>query len=227
MTSIEKNIQQIHNQIHECETHFGREKNSVRLLAVSKGQPIDAINAAYAAGQYAFGENYLQEALAKMAALADKKIEWHFIGPIQRNKTKKIAEHFSWVQTVSDMIIAERLNNQRPLNLPPLNICIQINVSHEESKFGISADQAFFLAAACEQLPRLRLRGLMAIPAEKKFLADQRVEFKKLKLLFEKLCKKGIKLDTLSMGMSNDLTAAIAEGSTMIRIGTKIFGGRQ
>lgn len=227
MTSIQENIQQIKNQIRECEQRYGREANSVHLLAVSKKQPIEAIIAAYATGQHAFGESYLQEALTKIAALADKDIEWHFIGPIQSNKTKKIAEHFSWVHSVSNLNIAERLNNQRPDNLPPLNICIQINVSDELSKSGISADEALFLAKECQKFPRLRLRGVMTIPAEKNSLEDQRVECKKLKLIFEKLCKNGLNLDTLSMGMSNDLAAAIAEGSTMIRIGTKIFGDRK
>jgi pyridoxal phosphate enzyme (YggS family) len=228
MTSIAENIQLIKNQIRECELSYHRELNSVALLAVSKTQPSNAIDAAYQAGQHAFGENYLQEALAKMAELTHLNIEWHFIGPIQSNKTKKIAEHFQWVHSVSEATIAARLNKQRPDHLPPLNICLQVNISHEATKSGMTdADALLLLAEECLTYPRLRLRGLMAIPAEKNIFVDQRSECHKLKLLFEMLCKKGLKLDTLSMGMSSDLIAAIAEGSTMVRIGTKIFGERK
>jgi pyridoxal phosphate enzyme (YggS family) len=228
MPSIAENIHRIKNEILACEKHYERASNSVALLAVSKNHPASAIEAAIEAGQFAFGENYLQEALLKIAVLSEKEIEWHFIGPIQTNKTRKIAEHFHWVHSVSDAKIATRLNNQRPDHLPSLNICLQVNVSLEATKSGlIDADQLYFLVQEILTLPRLKLRGLMAIPADKKNFAEQRNECHKLKLLFETLCKKGVKLDTLSMGMSNDLAAAIAEGSTMVRIGTKIFGERK
>jgi pyridoxal phosphate enzyme (YggS family) len=228
MPTIAENIRLIKNEIHACEKQYDRRPNSVALLAVSKNHPVTAIEAAIAAGQFAFGENYLQEALIKITALSEKKIEWHFIGPIQTNKTRKIAEHFDWAHSVSDGKIATRLNNQRPENLPPLNICLQVNVSGEDTKSGLTdADQLYFLAQEILTLPRLKLRGLMAIPADKKNFAEQRNECHKLKLLFEMLCKRGIKLDTLSLGMSSDLAAAIAEGSTMVRIGTKIFGDRK
>jgi uncharacterized pyridoxal phosphate-containing UPF0001 family protein len=208
VSSISENLQQIKNQIHEGELRYARQPHSVSLLAVSKNQSISAIEAAYQAGQYAFGENYLQEALTKMAALPYPELEWHFIGPIQSNKTKKIAEHFQWVHSICDAKTAARLNSQRPDHLPDV-------------------DALLLLAQECVAYPHLQLRGLMAIPAEKNIFADQRAECHKLKLLFEILCKKGLKLDTLSMGMSSDLDAAIAEGSTMVRIGTKIFGGRK
>jgi pyridoxal phosphate enzyme (YggS family) len=228
VSSISENLQQIKNQIHEGELRYARQPHSVSLLAVSKNQSISAIEAAYQAGQYAFGENYLQEALTKMAALPYPELEWHFIGPIQSNKTKKIAEHFQWVHSICDAKTAARLNSQRPDHLPPLNICLQVNVSDEATKSGITdVDALLLLAQECVAYPHLQLRGLMAIPAEKNIFADQRAECHKLKLLFEILCKKGLKLDTLSMGMSSDLDAAIAEGSTMVRIGTKIFGGRK
>jgi pyridoxal phosphate enzyme (YggS family) len=228
MPTIAENIQLIKNEIRASEQQYDRTPNSVQLLAVSKNHPASAIEAAVQAGQFAFGENYLQEALVKIEALSHLKIEWHFIGPIQTNKTRKIAEHFHWVHSISDAKIAARLHNQRPAHLPPLNICLQVNSSLEDTKSGITdAGQLYLLAQEILTFPRLKLRGLMAIPADKKHFAEQRNECHKLKLLFEILCKKGIKLDTLSLGMSNDLAAAIAEGSTMVRIGTKIFGDRK
>jgi pyridoxal phosphate enzyme (YggS family) len=173
-----------------------------------------------------FGENYLQEALPKIQALAKHKIIWHYIGPLQSNKTKKIAEHFDWVQSIDDFDIAKRLNDQRPEHLEPLNICLQIKISHEKAKSGMAPDHIFSVAEQCQNLPQLKLRGLMTIIEQKKDLADQREEFKQLVHYHEKLSEKGIKTDILSMGMSDDLEAAIAEGSTMVRIGTKIFGER-
>lgn len=203
-----------------------RQPHSVFLLAVSKGQPIEKIQQAVAAGQVAFGENYLQEALPKIIALADKKLEWHFIGIIQTNKTKKIADYFSWVHSLSDTQSAQRLNEQRASHLPPLNICLQVNTSQEPTKSGVQNKEVFPLAEYCASLPRLRLRGLMTIAAPKKQFSAQRSEFHRLRVLYDKLNARGFKLDTLSMGMSNDMQAAIAEGATIVRIGTAIFGER-
>lgn len=226
MAIIAHNLKLLHQGIRECERLYGREPYSVKLLAVSKKQPIEKIIAAHNAGQKAFGENYLQEALPKIQALANRALEWHFIGPIQRNKTKKIAENFHWVHSIDDITIAERLNDQRPETLPPLDICLEINISHEETKHGIDFDNTYELAMACIQLPRLRLRGLMAIPAPKTHFIDQRAECYKLKLLLESLTSQGLPLDTLSIGMSEDMYAAIAEQATIVRIGTALFGPR-
>jgi len=227
MTTIQTNLNTIQSHIHDCEKQFRRKSGSVFLLAVSKKQSIEKIEQAVAAGQLAFGENYLQEALIKIAALASKNLEWHFIGPIQRNKTRKIAEHFSWVHSIDDAVIAKRLSEQRPEHLPPLNICIEVNVSAEPTKSGVSFDEVEALAQYCVQLPRLKLRGLMTIPSTKNHFIEQRAEFYKLRLTAEILCSKGFSLDTLSMGMSNDMDAAIAENATIVRIGTKIFGSRE
>lgn len=228
MIEIAKNLAAVKNQIREYEVLFKREPYSVFLLAVSKGQPIDKIEQAYAASQRAFGENYLQEALVKIAALADKKdIDWHFIGSIQSNKTSKIAENFNWVHSVSEPKICQRLNDQRPEHLPPLNVCLEVNVSGEASKSGASVDEAVSLAECCASLPRLKLRGLMSIPVPKENFAEQQAEFHKLRMLFDEFNKKNFMLDTLSMGMSNDMKAAIAEGATIVRIGTAIFGQRE
>jgi pyridoxal phosphate enzyme (YggS family) len=228
MQTIADNLTAVRSDILAAEQQFGRSTHSVSLLAVSKTQPVEKIREAYAAGQTAFGENYLQEALTKITALADLPLEWHFIGPIQSNKTRKIAAHFAWVHSVCDSAILKRLQEQRPDTLPPLNICLQVNISHEATKSGITDENILLeLAEQCAASPRLRLRGLMTIPAEKNNFSEQRAAFHKMQQMSESLCKKGIKLDTLSMGMSNDLAAAIAEGSTMVRIGTKIFGNRE
>jgi len=226
MNNIQNNIQKIKKQIAECEARYQRKPFSVSLLAVSKTQPVEKILAAVQAGQIAFGENYLQESLEKITALANENIEWHFIGSIQRNKTKKIAEHFAWVHTIDDIKIAKRLNEQRPSHLPPLNICLQINSSFEATKSGTDPQNILSLAKDCTLLPRLKLRGLMTIPAPKKTFAEQRAELHKLRLIYEMLNTHGFGLDTLSMGMSDDMEAAIAEGATMVRIGTAIFGKR-
>lgn len=218
------NLSSIKNQISQYEIKYGRDRGSVSLLAVSKKQSIAKIREAYDAGQRAFGENYLQEALQKMAELADLDIEWHFIGPIQSNKTKKIAEHFHWVQSVDSLKTAQRLNNQRPEHLPPLNICLEINISGEASKSGINSNEAAALAAACSTMPRLKLRGLMTIPTAS--LDTARQQFHAMQQLFQQLIHAGYSLDTLSIGMSDDYEAAIAEGSTLVRIGTGIFGKR-
>ena len=227
---IEKNLHTLKKLIADYEQTYHREKNSVGLLAASKGQPIANIKAALLAGQSTFGENYLQEALKKMEALSDlsisQAIEWHFIGTIQHNKTRKIAEHFSWVQSVATMKTAKRLNDHRPLHLPPLNICIEVNVNDEETKSGAMMDEVIPLAHYCLTLPQLQLRGLMAIPAAHQNRMEQRQGFHKLYALWQSLRHLGFSLDTLSMGMSDDMEAAIAEGSTLVRIGTALFGGR-
>jgi pyridoxal phosphate enzyme (YggS family) len=194
------------------------------LIAVSKTQPAEAVAAAYYCGQREFGENYVQEALAKQEKLAHFDIGWHFIGPIQSNKTKLIAAHFSWVHSVDRIKIAERLSDQRPIQLPPLNVCIQVNVSGEATKSGVAFEELDELAKAIAALPRLRFRGLMAIPAPTNEIDLQRASFRSLRQAAERLSDLG--LDTLSMGMSDDLEAAITEGSTMVRVGTALFGPR-
>jgi pyridoxal phosphate enzyme (YggS family) len=198
----------------------------VRLLAVSKTRPADIIRQAYACGIHCFGENYLQEALEKQAQLNDLDIEWHMIGPIQSNKTRQIAESFSWVHGIDREKIALRLNDQRPDTLPPLNVCIQVNIDDEASKSGVSPEEIETLATAIKSLPRLRLRGLMTIPHPQDSLESQRVPLRKLKECFDALNQKGFNLDTLSMGMTDDMEAAILEGSTLVRIGTALFGSR-
>jgi pyridoxal phosphate enzyme (YggS family) len=227
MPTIQDNLSAVLSLIQTYETRYDRNKNSVDLLAVSKSQRSEKILAAYDAGQRRFGENYLQEALAKIASVAKQDIEWHFIGPLQSNKLKKIAAHFQWVHSVASLKHAQLLNEMRPAQLPPLNICLQINISQELSKSGIPTEAALALANACLELPRLKLRGLMCIPSAKKNLTEQRQDFQKLLELQLYLRKNGINLDTLSMGMSDDLEVAIAEGATMVRIGTKIFGQRR
>ena len=203
----------------------------MRLLAVSKAFGADAILSAAAAGQRAFGENYVQEAAAKILGIRalrpDLAFEWHFIGPIQSNKTRAIAERFDWVQSVDRLKTAERLAEQRPANLPLLNVLLQVNVSGEASKSGAAPNELSQLAIAVERLPRLRLRGLMAIPAPQADVAQQRIVFARTNALFRQLREDGLNVDVLSMGMSDDLDAAIAEGSTMVRVGTAIFGARE
>lgn len=219
-------LAQVQQAITDAASRHGRASDLVTLLAVSKTQPADVLRAAYAAGQRCFGENYLQEALAKIEALADLDIEWHFIGPMQSNKTRPIASHFAWVHSVDRLKLAERLSEQRPAGLPPLNICLQVNVSAEASKSGCSLDELPDLADAVAVLPRLRLRGLMAIPAPATGLEQQRQPFRMLRQALELLQARGLALDTLSMGMSDDLEAAIAEGATVVRVGSAIFGIR-
>jgi PLP dependent protein len=216
-------LNKVWNELRACEEQFGRARASVALIAVSKRQSVPAVRAAYAAGQRAFGENYLQEALTKQAALSDCAIEWHYIGAIQGNKTAEIAQHFAWVHSVDRLRIAERLSTQRPLNLGLLNICIQVNISDEQSKSGVRPADLPALAEAVSALPQLCLRGLMTLPAPSHDLATQRAAFAELRALAQALNPK---LDTLSMGTSEDFVAAIAEGSTMVRLGTAIFGPR-
>lgn len=226
MTTIAQRLQAIRARIHSAETANGRQLNAVKLLAVSKAQPAALLREAFVADQRLFGENYLQEALGKQTALADLDIEWHFIGPMQSNKTQALAQHFSWVHSVDRLKIAERLNAARPLHLPPLQICIQVNVSGENSKSGVLPQEVYALAETIAKLPNLKLRGLMAIPAPTTDIAKQRSQFRMVRELYEKLQAQGFKLDTLSIGMSEDFPAAIVEGATMVRIGSAIFGAR-
>jgi hypothetical protein len=226
MAIIEKSLQAIRKRIENAALNSGRTVESVRLLAVSKTCPAPALREAYAAGQTAFGESYLQEALEKIAALANLPLEWHFIGPIQSNKTRPIAENFAWVHSVDRLKIAERLDQARPATLPPLNVCLQVNISGEESKSGATPEEVKKLAHATAALPRLKLRGLMAIPRPTEDIAEQHAQFRRLRNLFDRLNAEGLGLDTLSMGMSDDLEAAIMEGATIVRVGSAIFGKR-
>ena len=228
MSYIADKLQAVTAQIVAAARNAGRDPSEIALLAVSKTITPDLLLKAYVAGQRAFGENYLQEALDKMAALKEQApdIEWHFIGPIQSNKTRPIAENFSWVHSVDRLKIAQRLSEQRPSGLPPLNVCIQVNVSGEASKSGCSPQDLPALAQAVAGLPGLSLRGLMTIPEPAATEAGQRRPLRTLRELADQLRAQGLALDTLSMGMSADLAAAIAEGATMVRIGTAIFGER-
>jgi len=206
--------------------HIVNQNGEVTLLAVSKAQTAEKLREAYQAGQTKFGENYLQEALNKKIELTDLNIEWHFIGPIQSNKTQPIAQHFSWVHGVDRLKIAQRLSDARPADLPPLQICLQVNISGEASKSGIAPNELLELVKSVDALPKLRLRGLMTIPEPTDDEALQRQQFKKMRLLLNDLKKEGITLDTLSMGMSSDYKIAIEEGATIVRIGSAIFGAR-
>ena len=223
MSTIAGNIAQVEARIRAAAEAVQRDVTSIHLLAVSKTKPAAALREAYAAGLRDFGENYLQEARAKQVELTDLPLSWHFIGPIQSNKTREIAEHFAWVHSVDRLKIAQRLSEQRPADLPPLNICIQVNVSGEASKSGCTPEDLPALAAAIQALPRLTLRGLMAIPEPTEVRAEQDAAFAKVRSLQQSL---NMGLDTLSMGMSHDLESAIAQGATWVRIGTALFGAR-
>lgn len=223
MSTIAGNIAQVEARIRASALAVHRDVTSIHLLAVSKTKPAAALREAHAAGVRDFGENYLQEARAKQVELADLPLCWHFIGPIQSNKTRDIAEHFAWVHSVDRLKIAQRLSEQRPADLPPLNICIQVNVSGEASKSGCTPADLPALAAAISALPRLKLRGLMAIPEPTEDRAEQDAAFAQVRTLQERL---NMGLDTLSMGMSHDLESAIAQGATWVRIGTALFGAR-
>lgn len=228
MASIPSKLQQVLHRIDDACAQAARPVQSVTLLAVSKTFGADAVRAAHAAGQRAFGENYVQEALAKIDALADLRgqIEWHLIGPLQSNKTREVAAAFDWVHTVDRLKIAERLSAQRPAHLGPLSVCVQVNVSGESSKSGVAPAEVAALARAVAALPNLRLRGLMSIPEPAEGLAAQREPHRRLRELFDALRADGLALDTLSMGMSADLEAAVLEGATLVRVGTAIFGAR-
>ena len=225
MTIIANTLQAIQVNIREARLLANR-TDEVKLLAVSKAQPSEKLREAYLAGQKLFGENYVQEAINKQTQLKDCAIEWHFIGPIQSNKTHLIAQHFDWVHSVDRLKIATRLNEARPPTMPPLNVCIQINSSFEASKSGVDIASQAMLANEISAMPNLKLRGLMAIPAATKDLAKQRAQFKIVADAFKGLQQQGFSLDTLSIGMSNDYVAAIQEGATIVRIGSALFGAR-
>jgi PLP dependent protein len=224
MATLAERLHKVEQRLRSAERAAERVSGCVRLLAVSKTKPAEQLIRAYRAGQRHFGESYLQEALVKQQQLAHFNITWHFIGPIQSNKTRSIANHFNWVHSVDRVKIARRLDEQRSPERAPLNICLQVNVSGEMSKSGVSLDELPELAAAVSELPRLRLRGLMSIPAQTTDFDNQRAAFWALRIAMEKLPYST--LDTLSIGMSNDLEAAVAEGATIVRIGTALFGSR-
>lgn len=216
----------VRQRIAETARQFARAPDSIQLLAVSKTRPVADIVTAFKSGQYHFGENYLQEAIPKIEALRDYALKWHFIGPLQSNKTRFIAENFDWVLSLNRLKHAQRLNAQRPNNLPPLNVCIQVNICEEPQKSGVRLIDLSYLAQAIVELPRLRLRGLMTLPTRSDDFNKQRIPFRALRSAFLQLQESGLALDTLSMGMTNDMVAAIAEGATLVRIGTGIFGER-
>ena len=226
MTTIASNLQAVRAAIASAADAAGRAVDEIRLLAVSKTFPVPAIREAYQAGQRVFAESYVQEALEKIIALQDVPIEWHYIGPVQSNKTRSIAENFAWVHSVDRLRTAQRLSDQRPSHLPALQICLQVNISGELSKSGVAPQDTAALAQAVAQLPHLALRGLMAIPAPTDDPVEQHRAFARLRELRDQLNQQGLGLDTLSMGMSHDFVAAIAEGATVVRVGTAIFGER-
>lgn len=226
MTMIADNLQRVRARIAQAATACQRKTDSVTLLAVSKTFPADAVRQAHAAGQTAFGENYIQEAVDKMADLADLPLVWHCIGPIQSNKTRLVAEHFDWAHSVDRLKIAQRLNDQRPADKPPLQVCIQVNIDGGSTKAGVVPEGALELAQQIKALPRLRLRGLMTIPEPAADFAGACAVHAKARALFDALNAQGMELDTLSMGMTADLEAAVQSGSTMVRVGTAIFGKR-
>lgn len=223
MSTIADNIANVRDRIFRAAESAGRDPQGVTLMAVTKTRPATAVRDAWAHGIRDFGENYLQEALDKISALHELPLTWHFIGPIQSNKTRAIAEHFDWVHSVDRLKVAQRLSDQRPGHLPPLNICLQVNISREQSKAGVMPEDLPELAAAVAGLPQLQLRGLMAIPAPSDDSAARRVPLQQLRQTMEALPQP---LDTLSMGMTDDLTEAVQEGSTIVRIGTALFGRR-
>ena len=226
MSAIATNLQAVRKRIADAALASARDEGTVTLLAVSKTWPAACIRQAASAGQRAFGENYVQEGLDKIGELAGLGLEWHFIGPLQSNKTRSVAEHFDWVHTVDRLKVAERLAAQRPAEMAPLQVCVQVNISGEDSKSGCRPDDAAALCRAVAALPRLKLRGLMAIPAPAADLTAQRAPLRRLRELRDRIASGGLALDTLSMGMSHDLEAAVAEGATIVRIGTAIFGER-
>jgi len=226
MSSIAQSLEEIRNRVTVLEGRYGRSPGEVSVLAVSKTKPPEAVRAAAEVGQRDFGENHLQDALTKLDGLEDLDLVWHFIGPVQSNKTRVVAARFDWVHSIDRAKIARRLNEQRPEDLPPLEVCLQVNVSGEASKSGVEPDKVEELAGVVSEMPRLRLRGLMTLPHPCEDLEEQRRPFATLRGIKESLNAGGLALDTLSMGMTNDMEAAIAEGATIIRIGTAIFGAR-
>lgn len=231
MSTLTKQLTKVLSQIEQAATAAHRDKHEIKLLAVSKTKPAEQIKLAYVAGQRRFGENYVQEGIEKIQALRQdaeitQPIEWHFIGPLQSNKSKLVAEHFDWVQSIDRLKIAQRLSNQRPAELPPLNICLQVNISGEASKSGTTLSQVIELASQVSELPQLKLRGIMAIPAPSDDVNELNNSFAQLHRLYLQLQQTYPDMDTLSMGMSDDMNVAIANGSTMVRVGTAIFGAR-
>jgi len=228
MATIANNLQLVRDRIQQACSQVGRAPESVTLLAVSKTFPAVTVREAFDAGQRCFGENYVQEAVDKIAELADlrSQITWHLIGPLQSNKTRVVAEHFDWVHTIDRLKIAQRLSEQRPAHLPPLQVCVQVNTSGEASKSGVAPEEALALAQAVSALPRLQLRGVMALPAPSDDPAVQTESLRQVRVAFELLRSEGLPLDTLSMGMSSDLESAIEQGSTLVRVGTALFGHR-
>ncbi len=226
---VQSRLQAVLGRIASAARAAGRDPTSVSLVAVSKTFPVDAVTAVHAAGQVAFGENYVQEAIDKIETLRPQRgeLEWHFIGPLQSNKTRAVAEQFDWVQSVDRLKVAQRLSEQRPPDLTPLNVLLQVNISGEGSKSGVAPGDVESLARAVGQLPRLKLRGLMAIPEPEADAALQRAPLAAMRALFDRLRAAGFDIDTLSMGMSADLEPAVLEGTTMVRIGTAIFGERE
>lgn len=228
MLDIAQNLSQVRARIASAELKFLRPAGSVTLIAVSKTKSAAALQAAIELGQVCFGESYVQEAVEKIRQLENPALEWHFIGPIQSNKTKLIAENFSWVHSIDRLKVAQRLSEQRPNVLPPLKVCLQVNISEEPSKSGVNVAELMDLVESVRQLPGLSLKGLMAIPQWQETFEAQRMPFRALRLLLDKInMEKGLALDVLSMGMSDDLEAAIAEGATHVRVGTDIFGERE
>jgi pyridoxal phosphate enzyme (YggS family) len=226
MSAIATNLQAVRERIAKAALAAGREPGEIMLLAVSKTKPLADILCASEADQAEFGENYAQEGVDKMLCAVDRNLSWHFIGPLQSNKTRLVAEHYAWVHSIERLKIAERLSAQRPAHLPPLQVCVQVNVSGEASKSGCAPDQVLALCQAISTLPGLKLRGLMAIPEANDDPTEQRKPFRQLREIADSIRAAGVPLDTLSMGMSHDLEAAIAEGATIVRIGTAIFGER-
>lgn len=226
MTTIADKLQQVHQRIAQASASAGRNAADVVLLAVSKTCSPEAVRQAYAAGQCAFGENYVQEGVQKIAALGDLPLQWHCIGPIQSNKSRLVAEHFDWVHTIYRLKIAERLSAQRPPDKAPLNVCIQVNVDGGATKSGVAPGDALALAREVASLPRLRLRGVMSIPEPAPDFETALAVHQKVRGVFDEFRHAGLQVDTLSIGMSSDLEAAIAAGSTMVRVGTAIFGAR-
>ena len=224
---IAENLEVLHARIAQACTQAGRPVHAVQLLAVSKTFGAEAVQQAFDAGQRAFGENYIQEAVEKISMLAQLPLQWHCIGPIQSNKTRLVAQHFQWAHTIDRLKIAQRLSEQRPDDLPPLQVCIQVNVDGCSTKSGVQPHEALALAQAVAVLPRLQLRGLMCIPEPAEDFEAACAVFAKARALFVELIAQGLPMDTLSMGMSGDLEAAVASGSTMVRVGSAIFGARQ
>ncbi len=226
MTGVTENLRKIRDLLADAAVSCGRDPDSVRLLAVSKTQPAARVLEAADAGQHDFGENQVQEGLEKIESTRTAALTWHFIGHLQSNKTRAVAEHFDWVHSIDRLKTARRLNDQRPAELTPLHVCLQVNVDRESSKSGVAPSALPELAASVAELPRLKLRGLMCLPAIREEFEAQREPFRRLRKLAESLAADGIELDTLSMGMSDDYRAAVFEGATIVRIGTAVFGPR-